>query len=55
MMVGGMVLPSFVPVEPGGENAVEVGAGADEEEDDEEEGLEFEDAEHAGLLSVGTL
>jgi len=39
-------IPGFIAVEPGGEGAVDVGAGADEEEDDEEEGLEFEDAEH---------
>jgi len=50
-----MVLPGFIPVEPGGEDAVDVGAGADEEEDDEEEGLEFEDAEHCrpGVVAPG--
>jgi len=46
------MLPGFIAVEPGGEDAVDVGAGADEEEDDEEEGLEFQDAEHDCRLGV---
>ena len=41
-----LVLPRFVPIEPAREDAVEICAGADEEEDDHEESLEFEDAEH---------
>ena len=45
-------VPGFIAVEPGGEDAVDVGAGADEEEDDEEEGLEFQDAEHSCRLGV---
>lgn len=42
--------PGLIAIEPGGKDAVEVGAGADEEEDDQQEGLEFEDAEHDWIL-----
>lgn len=35
----------LIPVQESRKDAVQVGAGADEEEDDEQEGLELEDAE----------
>lgn len=38
-------IPMLIPVQESREDAVQVGAGADEEEDDEQEGLELEDAE----------
>ena len=39
-------LPSLIPVEPCWKYAVQICARADEEQDDQEKGLEFEDAEH---------
>jgi hypothetical protein len=41
--VGVLYLPSFVFVNETGSYGTDVGAGADEEEDDEEEGLEVEE------------
>lgn len=45
-------LPGLVPVQKCREDAMKVCAGADEEEDDEKEGLELEDAELGNLLSL---
>lgn len=39
-------LPGFVPIQHGRVDAVHVGAGANKEQDDKEEGLEFENSEH---------
>ena len=41
-------IPSLVSIQPSREDSVEICAGADEEENDHEEGLELEDAEHGG-------
>ena len=45
-------LPCFVAIQKGGKDAVEVCAGADEEEDNHEEGLELQDAELGNALSL---
>ena len=50
--------PSLIAVEPRGKHAVQVCAGADEEQHDEQEGLEFQDAEHCrcrGVLCENTV
>lgn len=44
-------VPRLIPIKPCRKDAVEICAGADEEEHDQEEGLEFEDAEHGGWTS----
>ncbi|KAI7001969.1 hypothetical protein KC359_g30 [Hortaea werneckii] len=43
---GGLVLPGLVAVKPGGKDAVEISAGADEEEHHQKKRLELENAEH---------
>lgn len=48
-------LPRFIAIEPCRKDAVEICTGADEEKDDQEKGLEFEDAEHCEFASNGDI